>query len=114
VKRLLVALVLCGMIWPVLAQEVRRKPETLSMTLAWIADVGEPKQYVFVVNGVVAFKTLDGLKKYLKDLPEGSALTWAPGCRQGGGPLLGSPEEMKGFKAFCESAGIKFTLVPSG
>ena len=114
-KRLLVALVLCGMMLPALAQDAKRKPENLTMTLAWIADAGEPTQHVFVINGVVAYKTLDGLKKYLKELPKDSTLTWAPGCcRMGSEPLLGSPEEMKKFKEFCESIGIKFTLVPSG
>lgn len=113
-KRLLIAVALCAALLPTFAQDVKRKPENLTMTLAWIADAGEPTQYVFVINGVVAYKTLDGLKKYLKDLPKDSTLTWAPGCRQGGGPLLDSKEEMKKFKEFCESVGIKFTLVPSG
>lgn len=85
------------------------------MSLARVADAGEPKQYIFVINGVVAYKTLEGLQKYLKDIPKGSSLTWAPGCcRIGNEPLLGSNEEMKRFKEFCESVGIKFTLIPSG
>lgn len=114
-KRLLFALFVCGILLPALAQDAQRKPENLTMTLAWIADAGEPKQYVFVVNGVVAYKTVAGLKKYLKDLPEGSTLTWGPGCcRIGNEPLLGSQEEMEKFKEFCKSIGIKFVLVPSG
>ncbi len=85
------------------------------MSLARVADAGEPKQYIFVINGVVAYKTLEGLQKYLKDIPKGSSLTWAPGCcRIGNEPLLGFNEEMKRFKEFCESVGIKFNLVPSG
>jgi hypothetical protein len=91
------------------------KAENLTMTLILVADTGEPKQYVFVINGAVAYKTLDGLKNYLKGIPRGSSLTWAPGCcRNGNEPLLGSEEEMKKFREFCESIGIKFTLVPSG
>ena len=100
---------------PVLAQDAKPKPENLTMTLAWVADAGEPKQYVFVINGEVAYKTLDGLKKYLKDIPKGSSLTWDPGCcRIGNEPLIGSADEMKKFKESCELIGIKFTLVPSG
>ncbi len=114
-KRLLYAVVFCTLLAPVFAEDAKSKPENLAMTLAWIADAGEPKQYVFVVNGVVAYKTLDGLKKYLKDLPKDSSLTWAPGCcRIGNEPLIGSEEEMKKFKEFCESVGIKFTLFPAG
>ena len=114
-KRLLLAVVLCTSLASAFAQDAKTKPENLTMTLAWIADAGEPKQYVFVINGVVVYKTVDGLKKYLKDLPKGSTLTWALGCdRIGNEPLIGSQEEMKKFKEFCESFGIKFALVPSG
>ncbi|NDG72539.1 MAG: hypothetical protein EBY32_14835 [Proteobacteria bacterium] len=98
-----------------IAQDAMPKSENLTMSLARVADAGEPKQYIFVINGVVAYKTLEGLQKYLKDIPKGSSLTWAPGCcRIGNEPLLGSNEEMKRFKEFCESVGIKFTLIPSG
>lgn len=114
-KRLLIAVFLCGLMAPVFAEDAKPIPENLTMTLAWIADAGEPKQYVFVINGVVAYNTLDGLKTYLKNLPKGSSLTWAPGCcRFGNEPLLGSADEMKKFMEFCESIGITFTLVPSG
>ena len=114
-KRLIIALLLCVVVLPVGAEDAKRKPENLTMTLAWIADAGEPKQYVFVINGVVAYKTVDGLKKYLKDIPKNSTLTWAPGCcRIGDEPLIGSQEEMKKFKDFCKTNGIKFVLVPSG
>ncbi len=114
-RSFIVVMLLCVALFPVLAKtkRARPKPEKLTMTLAWVADAGEPKQYVFVINGVVAYKTLDGLKKYLKDIPKDSTLTWAPGCRQGG-PLLSSKDEMKKFKDFCKLQGIKFTLVPSG
>lgn len=114
-KQLICVLTILALASPALSQKTERKPETLTMTLAWIADAGEPEQYVFVINGVVAYKTVEGLKKYLMDLPEGSTLTWAPGCsREGNEPLLDSQEEMKKFKDFCKSKGIKFVLVPSG
>ena len=114
-NRLLYAVLFCIWLAPVFAEDAKPKPENLTMTLAWIADAGEPKQYVFVVNGVVAYQTLDGLKKYLRDLPKGSSLTWAPGCRRiGNEPLIGSAAEMKTFKEFCETVGVKFTLVPAG
>lgn len=114
-KRWLVMLAICSSFPAAFAQDVKPKPENLTMTLAWIADAGEPKQYVFVINGVVAYRTLDGLKKYLSALPKNSMLTWAPGCcRVGNEPMLGSPEEIRSFEAFCKSIGIKFTLVPAG
>ena len=115
-KRLLLGVMLLSTaITSSLAEEVKRKPENLTMTLAIIADAGEPRQYVFVVNGVVAYKSIDGLKNYLKDVPVGSTLTWSPGCcRTGGEPLLSSEQEMTKFKEFCKSIDLKFVLVPSG
>lgn len=112
-KQLLVALILCGGFLSAHAQTATRKPEKLTMTLALIADAEEPSQYVFVINGVVAYKTMDGLKTYVKGLPKSATLTWAPGCDQGLGPL-DSSEERREFSAFCKSCGIKFILVPSG
>jgi hypothetical protein len=94
-----------------------RKPENLTLTLAWIADAEsvDGKNYIFVVNGVIAYRTLDGLKKYIQELPKKSTLTWTPGCcRQGSETLLSFEEEMQDFKAFCKSCGIHFVLVPSG
>jgi hypothetical protein len=115
IKNIFCAVVLCALLVPVFAQDAKPKPDNLTMTLAWIADAGEPKQYVFVINGVVAYKTLNGLKKYLKDIPRGSSLTWAPSCRRTGNePLIGSEEEMREFKEFCKTIGINFILVPSG
>jgi hypothetical protein len=92
-----------------------KTPEKYTLTLAWIADAGTPSQYIFVLNGRIAYKTIDGLEHNLSILPKGSNLIWDPGCeRMGGEPLLSSEIEMKKFKMFCDSIGIKFTLVPSG
>ena len=95
-----------------------QQPQNLTMKLMWVAYAGEPRQYVFVVNGgpsELAFKTVEGLKEYLKGRPKGSMLTWAPSdARMGDEPLLSGAVEMKKFKEFCESIGIKFTLVPAG
>ena len=111
------ALIFLGSLFPgpAFAQDGKPKHDDLRMSLAWIADAADADRFVFVVNGVVAFKTVDGLKKYLKGVPKGSTLTWDPGCcRIPNQPLLGSGEEMRKFKEFCESIGVKFTLVPSG
>ncbi len=114
-KRLLVPIILGLMTLSAVAQDKKRDPEALTLTQAMVADSGASRQYVFVINGVVAFNTVDGLKKHLKNLPTGSTLTWAPGCvRRGGEPLLDSQAEMTKFKEFCDSIGIKFILVPAG
>jgi len=70
--RLFVAFVLCGMMMSAFAQDVRPKPDNLTLTVMRLADPEEQNQYVFVVTGVrpVAFKTLDGLKTYLRNRPK--------------------------------------------
>ena len=116
-QSLVTAVILVSLISGAMAQTSDRKPEKLTLTLAWIADSegSASMEYVFVIDGLVAYRTLEGLKKYISGLPKGSLLTWAPGCdRMGNEPLLSSREEMEKFKAFCESRGINFILVPSG
>ena len=89
------------------------------MTLAWVqgGNGGEPRKhaFVFVINGLVVFKTVDGLKTYMKSLPKTSTLTWAPGGRRmGGEPLLDSVEEINAFKEHSATCGVQFILVPAG
>ena len=96
---------------------VEREPQQLILTQAWLADAEESDtvEYLFIINGLLAFKTIEGLKQYIEFLPEGSSLTWAPGCsRSGNEPLLPSSEEMEDFRIFCEKYGIIFNLIPSG
>jgi hypothetical protein len=116
-RRFLAAIGVLAFSVAALAQSAQREPENVTMTLARIADSQKAGtgEYVFVINGVVAFRSLDGLKKYIRELPKGSTLTWAPGClRLGDEPLLSSRDEMERFKAYCRSCGIRFVLVPSG
>ena len=114
-KRLIAILFFLSSLLPVVAQDIKRNPENLTLTLAMIANSGYPAQYIFVINGVVAYKSVEDLKNYLKSLPKGSTLTWSPGCcRFGNEPLLSSKEDMKKFIEFCDSIGIKLILIPSG
>ena len=100
---------------PARAQEKgESQPPKYQMELVWIVDDGERREYVFVI-GEVGFKTVDGLKNFIAQLPQGSILEWSPGCkRMGDEPLLSSEEEMYKFKRFCEEHGIEFILHPSG
>jgi hypothetical protein len=84
------------------------------MELVYIFETDSP-EYVFVIGGVIGFKSVASLKKYLGILPAGSILEWAPGCIQRGDePLLSSEQEMEDFKAFCAEKNINFILAPSG
>ena len=79
-------------------------------------------EFLFIIQSMnpeggqpVAFKTVDSLKKFIMDLPPGSALTWAPGCdRFGQEPLLSSEEAMASFKAFCRERKVELVIIPSG
>ncbi len=111
-----IALLLCSVLQPAFAMKSKPQPQNLTMTLAWVADEQtDSPQYLFVINGVLAYKTVNELKRYLKNLPGESTLTWAPRCcRMGNEPLLNSQDDMKNFQEFCESNNIGLIIVPSG
>lgn len=105
----------CSMRFPVRAQD-SAKPAApkYDMALVWIADA-KPRQYVFTINNSVGFQSVDGLKGFIANLPSGSTLQWAPGCRRmGDEPLLSSEKDMNNFKTFCAEHKVTFILVPSG
>ena len=88
-------------------------PPKYRIELVYIFAADSP-EFIFVI-GSVGFKSVASLKKFLSNLPSGSTLEWAPGCKRvGGEPLLSSDQEMEEFKAFCAERGINFILIPSG
>ena len=116
-RRLLIAaLLFAACLTAALSQSMERTPEKLTLTVPYIADSekADGREFVFVLNGVVAYRTLDGLKRHIKNVPKGSTLTWAPACRSGDVPTLSSKEALDDFKAYCQSCGVTFVLVPSG
>ncbi len=87
-------------------------PPKYRMELVYIFEAAST-EFIFVV-GHVGFKSVDSLKNFVGNLPHGSTLEWAPGCRRiGGEPLLSSEYELEEFKAFCAEKHINFVLVPS-
>ena len=97
------------------AQEgvTQQPPPKYRMELVYIFEA-DATEFIFVV-GNVGFKLVASLKSFLSNLPPGSTLEWAPGCRRiGSEPLLSSEQEMEDFKAFCAERNINFILVPSG
>jgi hypothetical protein len=97
------------------AQEGARPqpPAKYRMELIYIFDTGST-EFIFVI-GNVGFKSVTSLKNFVGNLPAGSTLEWAPGCRRlGGEPFLSSEQEIADFKVFCEKRDITFILVPSG
>ena len=97
------------------AQENEQSPPApkYRMELVYIFEPGST-EFIFVI-GNAGFKSVASLKNYVGNLPAGSTLEWAPGCRSmGGEPLLSSEQDMEDFKAFCLEKNINFVLVPSG
>ena len=93
--------------------EVQREPIKSELRLIYVFE--EPKTAFIFVIGQSGFTSTTSLKRYLNAWPPGSELKWAPGCvRFGGEPLLSSEEEMKAFRAFLKTRGIRFVFVPSG
>ena len=115
-RRLLwVPLILLSAVCHTHAQEIAQPepPPKYRMELVYIFEADSP-EFIFVV-GNVGFKSVESLKNFLNNLPPGSILEWAPGCKRiGSEPLLSSEEEMEAFKTFCVERGITFILVPSG
>ena len=100
---------------PTRAQEPTQPepPPKYRMEVIYIFEARSP-EFIFVI-GNVGFKSVATLKKFVGNLPPGSTLEWAPGCRRHGGePLLSSEQEMEEFKAFCADKNINFVLWPSG
>ena len=90
-------------------------PENLTLTLARVNDSKDRHEYLYIINGIAAYHTLEGLKNYLKEVPKNSILTWSPGCcRLGDEPTLSSDKEIKKFQEFCAGIGIKLVIVPAG
>ena len=88
-------------------------PPKYRMELVYVFEA-DATEFIFVV-GNVGFKSVASLKRFLSNLPSGSTLEWAPGCKRiGSEPLLSSEQEMEDFKAFCAERSINFILVPSG
>jgi hypothetical protein len=74
----------------------------------------QPTTYIFAV-GESGFTSVASLKRFITLIPDGSTLSWAPGCkRDGSEPLLSSQKDMDAFAAHCKKEGVKFVLVPSG
>lgn len=88
-------------------------PAKHRIELVYIFEAGST-EFIFVI-GNAGFKSVASLKNFVGNLPSGSTLEWAPGCRRiGGEPLLSSGQEMEDFKAFCAERNITFILIPSG
>ena len=116
-KRLLwFAVILLSAVLHTRAQQEDAQPQPppkYRMELVYIFEAGTT-EFIFVV-GNVGFKSVASLKNFVGQLPPGSTLEWAPGCRRlGGEPLLSSEQEIEEFKAFCVEKNINFVLVPSG
>jgi hypothetical protein len=91
--------------------EAGPKPITYELRIAQYEDTyRKTPQYVYLF-GDVAYRSLDGVKKFISIIPKGSIIEWRPGCM---GPRPLSESEEDELKAFCETKGIKFVHVPSG
>jgi hypothetical protein len=88
--------------------------EVIDFHIAWLADEAGPEQeYVFVLGGV-AFRTVDGLKRFVSHLKRGTTLRWNQSCIWMGGEPLSTQEEIEEFRKHCERAGVSFQIVGGG
>ena len=112
-NRLAFSAFLIGTMISQVAGEIKPYKSVLSITR--VAGSGHPGEHLYVINGLVTYRTLEELKRDLRSYPKGSTLTWSPGCmRMGNETQLDSEEHLGAFKAFCDSIGMTFIIVPSG
>ncbi|MDP2652596.1 MAG: hypothetical protein Q8Q08_01035 [Candidatus Omnitrophota bacterium] len=81
------------------------------MKLVQIRDAaGSPCAYVI---GYSAFQTVQGLKDWVAQIPEGNTLRWDSGSDIPiPGDPLGNPEAAEDFRKFCEARKINLEEVP--
>jgi len=94
------------------AEKLAEKPWTVyEMKLVQIRDeAGSPWAYVI---GYSAFRTIQGLKDWVTQIPEGNTLRWNSGSDLPiAGDPLGSPEAAEDFRKFCEARKISLEIVP--
>ena len=87
--------------------------QTYSMELKYN---GDAKRHWWTFKlGENEFSTLEEMKKFIKNMPKGSKITWPLPCiRMGDEPLLSSEAEMESFKKFCGDNGVTLVVLPSG
>ena len=90
--------------------------QKLGMSLKYDVNSGvKDAKWFIIINEKLAFKTTVEFMDYVKTIPPGSEITWAPGCcRWGNEPFLSSQIEMNKLREALNVGKIKFTLVPSG
>ncbi len=101
---------------PARAEETfKEQPTTFKMDLIYVFEghTGEGADYILTL-GQVGFRTVEGFKQAVANLPEGSTLEWAPGCKRLGGEPLSSEKDLADLKALCEKEKLKFVYTPSG
>ncbi len=89
---------------------------TLSLEILWDR-TGESRnhEFIFILGHRQLYKTVKALKEYIAVLPEGSSITWSPGCRRmGGEPLLSDDKAMEDFRQHCQKHKVMLIMIPSG
>lgn len=94
----------------------QRPSATNALSLVRITDAKADYgyEYIFTINNMQGYKTIEGLKQYIANLPRVFTFIWNTGyCRLRNGLLLNSQKEMDAFKVHCET-NIALSVVPTG
>ena len=93
----------------------KQKPQVHKLSAAAFSDTFEKPEWFFLLDGVIAHRSLDGLKEAVgKIISAGSPLKWE-GSDVGVTPeAFSSPEKLKAFEDYCAALGVRFVVVPAG
>ena len=103
------ALSICATIFPLSRCSAQ---DSYQLSLEYSEQAGQ-MEFLLVIDGK-KFSSVELLKSYIKSLPSGSQIIWAPGCEVLPEQPLSSSEELKNFELFLKARGIAFIVVPSG
>jgi len=105
------AISLCGTTKGLAEKSAEKFWTVYEMKLVQIRDeAGSPWAYVI---GYSAFRTVQGLKDWVAQIPEGNTLKWDSGSDIPiPGDPLGSSEAAEDFRKFCETRKINLEIVP--
>ena len=91
------------------------KPEIHKLTAAAFSDTFEEPEWFFLLDGVIAYRSLDAPKEGIgKIVSAGSTLQWESSDVGVTPEAFSSPEKLKALEAFCKGRGVRFVVIPGG
>ena len=118
-KPFLILVALVCIIWsPARGSEERapkQKPQVHNLSVAAFSDTFAKPEWFFLLDGVVAYRTLDALKEAIgKTVSPGATLQWESNDIGITPEPFSSLEKLKEFGEYCAARGVRLAVLPGG